>query len=213
MRQSLRVVGICVIGCLATIAFPQTVTKPLTKGQKTNCPTDSAKDVVQSLWNMAASGETVTHWGAVARFFSEPRPWPSDGSVRVFSDYWWVEYRECSDQPEAAVIVYSHWDRTPGLIDSQLKFTPPPQSSAQAGFVYRVVMAAPQIYYRGRDGKPVPGKATPETKRWLIEGPPAPPFLTVTAAIRYVLEKRSDTTDPITKKNADETLAQLLKMH
>jgi hypothetical protein len=35
----------------------------------------------------------------------------------------------------------------------------------------------------------------------------------VNAAIRYVLEMRNKTNDPIIKKNADETLAILLKMH
>jgi len=47
----------------------------------------------------------------------------------------------------------------------------------------------------------------------MIEGPPAPPFATVTAAIRYVLEMSRKTTDPVVKKNADETLTELLKRH
>jgi hypothetical protein len=213
MRQSLRVVAIAVIGCLATIALPQTVSQRLTKGEKATCPTDSSRDVVERLWDMAASGEMVTNWEPTARLFSEPGPRPSDRTVRVFSDYWWVEYFECSNEPEAVVMLRTHWDRTPGVIDSRLHFTPPPQSSVQAGTGYRLVMETPHMYYWGADGKPIPAKPIHEPKRWLIQGPPPAPFLTVTAAIRYVLEKRSNTTDPTIKKNADETLAELLKIH
>jgi hypothetical protein len=35
----------------------------------------------------------------------------------------------------------------------------------------------------------------------------------VNTAIRYVLEKREKATDPVIRKNADETLARLLKLH
>lgn len=215
MKQGLTVVGISlIISCLATVAFPQASTEDSTKGQlKPNCPADSAKDVVQSLWGMAASGEMIASWGSAARLFSEPGPWPSDRSVRVVSDYWWVEYHECSDKSEAIVIVQSHWDRIPGVIDARLHFTPPPRSAVQAGMAYRVIMASPQMYYWGADGKPVPAKPTGEPKRWLIQGPPLPSFLTVTAAIRYVLEQRAKTEDPVIRKNADETLAALLQLH
>ena len=213
MRQSLRVVAIAVIGCLATTALPQTANQRLTKGEKATCPADSPKDVVEHLWNMAASGEMINDWAPTARLFSEPGPRPSDKTVRVFSDYWWVEYFECSNEPEAVVMLRSHWDRTPGVIDARLHFTPPPQSSAQAGIGFRLVMETPHMYYWGADGKPIPAKPLPEPKRWLIQGPPPSPFLTVTAAIRYVLEERAKTDDPAIKKNADETLAELLKIH
>ena len=213
MRLNLAVAGIAVIGCVATIALAQTAHQRWTKGEKVACPTDSPKDVVERLWEEAASGEMVDNWVPTARLFSEPGPRPSDRTVRVFSDYWWVEYFECSNEPEAAVVVNSHWDRTPGVIDSRLHFTLPPQSSTQAGIGYRVVMETPHIYYWGADGKPIPAKPLPEPKRWLIQGPPPPPFLTVTAAIRYVLEERAKATDPEIRKNADKTLAELLEMH
>jgi len=202
-----------VIGWLAAIALPQTARQRVTKGEKATCPVDSPKDVVEQLWDMAASGQMVNNWEPAARLFSEPGPWPSDRTVRVFSDYWWVEYFECSNEPEAAVVVNTHWDRTPGVIDSRLHFTPPPQSSVQAGIGYRLVMQTRRMYYWDADGKPIPAKPLPEPKRWLIQGPPPSPFLTVTAAVRYVLEERVKTTDPVIMKNADETLKTLLEMH
>ena len=39
------------------------------------------------------------------------------------------------------------------------------------------------------------------------------PWTTVSTAVRYVLEMRDNTADPTIKKNADETLAQILKLH
>ena len=212
LRRLLALVTVVVIGCLATIALPQTARQRWTKGEKTTCPADSAKDVVEHLWNMAASGEMINNWEPAARLFSEPGPRPSDRTVRVFSDYWWVEYYECSNEPEAAVVLRTHWDQTPGVIDTRLHFTPPPQSS-EAGIGYRLVMETPLMYYWGADGKPIPAKPLREPKRWLIQGPPPSPFLTVTAAIRYVLEERSKTTDPEIRENADATLKKLLQMH
>jgi hypothetical protein len=191
--------------CVARTGLPQGSPAP---GTNTNCPADSAKDTVQELWDMAASGELLVRWGAAARLFSEPGPRPKDGSVRVFSDYWWVEYFKCPDESQAMVVVYSHWGDAPGVIDSRLRFTPPPPVAYQAGTGYRLMFTTPE----GPDGKAVPGSPFPP-KRWLIQGPAPPPFVTVTAAIRYVLEKRSESTDPEIRKNADETLAKLLKMH
>jgi len=56
---------------------------------------------------------------------------------------------------------------------------------------------------------------------WLIEGGPGLRCLnvdetcawtTLNTAIRYVLEKRKAMSDPIARKNADQTLSKLLKM-
>jgi hypothetical protein len=214
MRPGLMMGLVLFVCCLATVAFPQRLTEPSIRvSPKASCPADSAKDVVQQLWDMAASGQMVTNWGSAAGLFSEAGPWPSNKTVRVFSDYWWVEYYECSDESRATVILQSHWDKIPGVIDPKLHFTPPPPSDVQAGVGYRLVFATPQLYYWGADGNPLPAKPLSYPKRWLIEGPPVPPFLTVTAAIRYVLEQRSKTSDPEIIKNADESLALLLKIH
>jgi hypothetical protein len=48
---------------------------------------------------------------------------------------------------------------------------------------------------------------------WQIQGSPGLPWTTVNTAIRYVLEMRDKTSDPAIKKNTDQTLAELMKLH
>ncbi|HEX5423453.1 MAG TPA: hypothetical protein VFW94_07885 [Candidatus Acidoferrales bacterium] len=208
---------------LATCALPVALPRASSARQRSNgaqgskCPTSSASDTIYELWNMAASGRLLNRrgWEFAARYyFSKPSPWSSDGSFQVVTDYWTVTYDRCAGDTllgkvlgddEAVVSVISHWGRKPGLIDSELRFTPPPQSSVyETGIGYHLVLTT-------LDVSTSPGE-TPQ-KRWRIQGPPPPPFATVTAAIRYVLERRAETKDPMVRKNADETLAQLLKLH
>jgi hypothetical protein len=46
---------------------------------------------------------------------------------------------------------------------------------------------------------------------WLAN--PGSPWTTVNTAIRYVPEMRTKTADPGIEKNADQTLAELMKLH
>jgi hypothetical protein len=48
-------------------------------------------------------------------------------------------------------------------------------------------------------------------RAWQIEGPQGAPWTTVNTAIRYVLEMRAKAKDPQIKRNADDTIGQLLK--
>lgn len=167
---------------------------------------DSAKDAVYQLYDMAASGRLLNRKGwlfASKYFFSKQRPWPADGSVRVVSDFWSVGYDRCSGD-QVIVAVTSTWGPKPGIIDSQLRFTEPvPSSAYETGIGYRLVLTTLHIYKPG----------TPEPKRWLFQGEAPPPFATVTAAIRYVLERRNETKDPVIRRNADRTLTELLALH
>jgi hypothetical protein len=48
---------------------------------------------------------------------------------------------------------------------------------------------------------------------WRIDGTANKIWLTLDAAIRYVTQRRDKTTDAAIKKNADQTLAKLLRLH
>jgi hypothetical protein len=61
----------------------------------------------------------------------------------------------------------------------------------------------------GADGKTIPHPVNPP--QWLITDP-APLYLNVEAAIRYVAGRREQTADPTLRKNADATLVTLKKL-
>jgi hypothetical protein len=59
------------------------------------CPADSARDMVNQLWGMAASGRLLDREGwefASRHYFSQPTSWPKDGSIEVVSDFWSAAY-------------------------------------------------------------------------------------------------------------------------
>ena len=68
-------------------------------------------------------------------------------------------------------------------------------------------MIGPEV---GPDGQKVVKEMKGPALEWQIDGSLEKSWTTVNTAIRYVLEGRSKTTDPATKKNADKTLEALL---
>jgi hypothetical protein len=100
-----------------------------------------------------------------------------------------------------------------GTIDAALRFAPAPRTDAvKESELYHLVFARSH----GRkfeNGKIVQEEATGYPITWQISRPLDMPFTTVNTAIRYVLEKREKTSDPVIKQNADKTLAALLRLH
>jgi hypothetical protein len=102
-----------------------------------------------------------------------------------------------------------HW----GSIDAALKFAPAPKTNAGAEWDGYSLVFAPEHYRTVENGKLVQHEQTGKYKSWQIDHPLDMPFTTVNTAIRYVLEKREKTTDPVIRQNADKTLAALLRLH
>lgn len=102
-----------------------------------------------------------------------------------------------------------------GQIDSKLRYTEPKKAKAyKTSFEYRLSLIAGRLVNYGPDGKTIVSeKEVPDYKVWRIIGPPEKPWTTVNTAIRYVLEQRQKTTDSEVSRNADQTIAKLLKLH
>jgi len=81
----------------------------------------------------------------------------------------------------------------------------------KTGFLYHLVGVPAYSTMYSSDGKV--SKKPVGARFWQIQGPPGAPWTTVNTAIRYVLEMRAKTADPVIKKNADQTLAELMKLH
>jgi hypothetical protein len=93
-------------------------------------------------------------------------------------------------------------DYTPiGMFDSsQLSFSALPPSLEVRGSLFVV---------REQSGRQPDGQVRSEPAKWLIEGPPPPPSITVDAAIRYVSELRAESKDRATLGQFDRLLATL----
>jgi hypothetical protein len=100
-----------------------------------------------------------------------------------------------------------------GKIDSALRYTPPPKTEfIKIGTLYHLVPVPAYVMMYGPDGMTLVEKKPVGYRVWQIDGSPDLPWTTVNTAIRYVLEMRGKTKDPAIQKNADETLAKLLRL-
>lgn len=171
----------------------------------------SRTEVVDDIWRMATYGELLTSegWSKACEFYTDPTPFSGNKVVLIMSNYW-GQYYEGGLKDSSTDVEMGYIDM--GKIDSALRYTPPPKTDAvKTGLLYHLVAVPAYSKMYGPDGKV--SKTPVGARFWQIQGSPGPPWTTVNTAIRYVLETREKTTDPVVKKNADQTLAKLLRLH
>jgi hypothetical protein len=173
----------------------------------------SPKDVVERLWREGTEGELLTPdgWNKASRLFIKHEAFPANGSVRVVFNNWGVDHSSVSG--DTAEVDMGYTDA--GTIDASLKYSPPPKTgSYKTAMVFHLVFVPTHWTMLKSDGKAITGKEERAgSLEWQIQEPVGLPWTTVNTAIRYVLEKRETATDPALKKNANETLHRLLKLH
>jgi len=146
-----------------------------------------------------------------SRLFVQHDPFPTNGAVRIVSNGWGVDHSAVSNDTAEVDMEYAD----AGTIDASLSYSPPPRSEAyKTALVFHLVLAPTHWTMFRTDGKAITSKEerTGPTE-WQIEEPAGLPWTTVNTAIRYVLEMRDKSTDPVIERNADDTLAKLLKLH
>jgi hypothetical protein len=196
-----------VLGLLEPLALAQTPPAQSPLG-----PQNSPKEVVEGLWNRATEGELLTldGWNRASGLFAQRDPWPGNREVRIVSNYWGVGPVFVNPDTAEADVDYTN----EGEIDSFLRYTPPPKTPYfKTSLVFHLILVPEYAPVYGPDGKTVVSKKPTGSQWWQIQGPRGLPWTTVNTAIRYVLDMRDKTTDPSIKKNADETLAKLMKLH
>lgn len=176
----------------------------------TPLPSRSPRDVVESLWKRATEGELlkVDGWRHVSELFVNASEYPANGTIRVVSNHWGIE--SVSVDGEKATVTVEYLQNI-GKIDSQLRYTPPRKNSDfKAVFVHHLALSPVYSILYKEDGKTIEQKV-PVSKEWQISDTVRDRWTTVNTAIRYVLEIRDKSTDPIIKKNSTDTLKQLLQ--
>jgi hypothetical protein len=191
--------------------MPDTIPKP--QPPKERIEGRSPNQVVDEIWRMTTQGQLLTPegWRIAGGFFTEPRLFPANEKILVVSNEWGPAYEMRSDGNSKEIVV-GYWDA--GTIDAQLRYNPPAKTDAvKTAFAYILVTAPSYLMMYGPDGKTLVEKRPTGSRVWVIKGSQGPPVTTVNTAIRYILEMREKTTDRAIKKNADQTLAQLLMLH
>ncbi len=173
------------------------------------------KELADELWTAATRGELLSRQGwthASQRFFTKPTAFPGTKAIRVVSNSWGPAYQLRGTEDAAADVLVGYLDV--GGIDSALRYVPPLKTDAiKTAALYHFVTVEIYNTMYGPDGKTIVSRRATGLRAWQIEGRPGPPWTTVNTAIRYVLEMRARTSDPIVRKNADETLSRLLQLH
>jgi len=143
------------------------------------------------------------------RLYTNPTPFPGNKVILVMSNAWGLaSEHKLNDDSIAVELGYTDM----GKIDSVLRYTPSPKAVFMKTALSHHLVAAPAYLIYGQDGKTLVEKKPLGYRVWQIQGSPGLPWTTVNTAIRYVLEMRDKTTDPIIK-NAERTIAKLLELH
>jgi hypothetical protein len=173
----------------------------------------SPTGVVDHLWKEGTEGELLTSdgWNRASRFFAHHDPFPENGAVRIVSNSWGIEHSSVHNG--SAEVVLEYWEA--GTVDATLRYTPPTKTEFyKNAIVYHLVLAPTHWTMFKSDGKGITGKEEKTgPDEWQIQEPAGPSWTTVNTAVRYVLERREKSKDPVIRKNAEKTLSRLLKLH
>jgi hypothetical protein len=201
MQRSLTVGLAFILGATVTLGQTHPNSGP---------PPIPPRDIVEEVWKMGVSGELLTAegWTRASGYFVEPNPKPQDKSFDVISnDYGFPDFRINNNKAE---VFFEFTDA--GRIDSKLHYSPPPPARYyKTAKLFRLVLTPTYMRMFGPDGKTEIERKPTGQSSWEIEDHLDRPWTTVNSAIRHVLEIRNKTTDPVIQKNADETIAKLLK--
>jgi hypothetical protein len=166
-------------------------------------------EIVRQLWSLATQGELLhpDGWRRTSGFFEKDEPFPGNELIDVVSNSWAVNHESVQGDNAEVLVGF----RDAGQIDGLLRYKPPKDSlDIKSGRTYRLVFSPSHWNTYAPEGKTLAEQKT-GPPGWQIAGPRGAPWTTVNTAIRYVLEMREKSTDPATKRNANETLRQLLK--
>jgi hypothetical protein len=188
------------------------VAAPWATGQTAMTLGGEPKEVVEQYWNMGMRGELLTPegWEASSGLFTKPNPALQDNSFDVFSNDYGVNSATITGNTAEVAMGFSNL----GRIDSALRYSPPPKTPYyKTALLFRLALTPLYIRMFGPDGKTEIERKPTGNSGWKISETFPRPWTTVNTAVRFVLETRNKTNDPVIKKNADETLTKLLTLH
>ncbi len=163
---------------------------------------------------MELAGTRLTRDGCrkTDHFLVRPSVAPPDTVSIVSEDF---EVHETAIKQDSAKL-YLYFPRFYGSLDSTLRFEPALKGAPGGGIIkegatadYSLVLAEKhwEVEPDGRELKEATG-----APQWRIESSQVG-TISLATAIRYVTEMRDKSTDPAIRKNAEQTLTKLKKLH
>lgn len=179
-------------------------------GQSGTNETKSPKQVVAEFWKFETEGGRLTRegWYKAGPFFVRPDRPTEKKTIAVISakykysvDERWVKGNQAEIANECVYL---------GRIDDLLRYRPPDSRYDKTEVLHHLVLTDKHWEFEsdGNTEKEVGGPPA-----WRIENPEPLLWVTVDTAVRYVTQIRDKTTDPVIKKNADQTLTKLAILH
>lgn len=180
-------------------------------------PQKSPEEVVRDFWKVETDGGRLSleGWYKATEFFVRSNVPAPNRIIHIIGSNHTDNFEETARTENWAEV--SLTTNELGQLDSTMRFT----RSAQRGPHGELLLRGPLLTFHlvltskhwelNQDG--ARGKELTGSPQWLIDCPENASWITVDTAIRYVTETRTKTTDPSIKKNADETLTKLTKLH
>lgn len=190
MKHTLALLTLVIVGAIVLSA------------QSSTKSTDSPGSIVENFLVAVMNGDLQTPggWRQAGGFFAHPSSMPQGQPVIVIGTDSSTQEQWVRGNHAEVVITY----RELGRIDSSLRFHQPLASPRQISVKYELIRA-------GASG--ATGTANGSGPRqWRIQNGQRFVWTGTVAAAQYVSEARANTTNPVTRKNADRTLSELRKL-
>jgi hypothetical protein len=168
-----------------------------------------AVEVVENVWHIASQGGLLTTngWQRASGSFTKPTPIAPTVAFTVMSNSYGVSHAEMKEGKVEVLIESEEL----GRIDPQLRFVATPATHNPDFYLYRLVFGPTPVRMYGPDGKTLIEEKMTGPNRWRIEGSLGYRWTTVNTAIRYIMDTRDKSTDPLLRANAEKTLETLRK--
>lgn len=186
----------------------------LLSAQTSTVKTNSPKETVREFVKTELEGTRLTADGRLktAHLLIKPTPARPDPIDIVSNNF---EIFETTATKSVAKFDL-HFLYFYGSLDPALHFQPALHVAPGNGLIREGINVQYQLVHVNEQGGPQPDaqdkKESTPAQEWKIESLPAFGTINLAAAIRYVTEKRDQTTDPAIKKSASETLVTLKKL-
>jgi len=163
------------------------------------------EQLIKHYERMVAEGALLSRdgWARASKLFAQSGSYPANSEIQLMSTPGLIgETKLDGDRAQ----VETKWGDYYGTIDSNLRF----KSVGYGGSVLMGEFFSLVFVHHTQSHKEATARS--DSGEWKIESAPLARTGTIAAAIKYVERRRDQSNDPVTRKNADRTIAALRRL-